>query len=58
MSDPARDLLLRDAIEITLVIDADSARDLPDDIVEQVLGREALALLRHQLAEYDDDLDC
>lgn len=52
-SDPAADLLLRSHIEVTLLVDADAARDLPDHVLQRVLGERACAIVR----EYQDDED-
>ena len=53
--DLAADLLLRDSIEITLVVDVDTAKDLPDDVLDRVLGKAARQLLRYQLEEVDGE---
>jgi hypothetical protein len=50
---PAEYLLLRDAVEVVLYVDAEGARDLPDDVVIETLGRAAL----EQVREHQDEGD-
>lgn len=42
----AHRLLLRDMAEITLNVDLDAARDLPDRVLIETLGEAALAQVR------------
>jgi hypothetical protein len=49
--DLAADLLLRSHVEITLLVDSDTANDLPDDILDCVLGAEARRLVRDALED-------
>lgn len=46
MSDIARELLMRDTIEVTLMVDANTARDLDDETLERVLGQAAREIVR------------
>lgn len=55
--DPATYLLLRDAVEVTLMVDAETARDLPDDVLIESLGKAALGMVRDHLAEHDEGDD-
>jgi len=49
MDDVAAELLFRNSIEITLIVDADTARDLDDDALDRVLGKYARRLIREEL---------
>ena len=57
MDDVAAELLFRNSIEITLIVDADTARDLDDDVLDRVLGTHARRLIREELewAEHEQE---
>jgi len=57
MDDVAAELLFRNSIEITLIVDADTARDLDDDVLDRVLGKYARRLIREELewAEHEQE---
>lgn len=51
----AAQLLLRDTIEVELVVDADTARGLSDEQLERVLGRQARMEVREELERQGDE---
>lgn len=52
--DFAKELLLRDSVEITLVVDAGAARTMSDEDIIRVLGEGALQQLRDLIGEEDE----